>query len=239
MRNLHVVFTMNPSENGLRERASTSPALFNRCVLNWFGDWPNSALYQVGLELTSQLDIEKADKYVPPAALEHVCDLLPAEINYHHAVINTFVHVHNTLRKVNETEARKGHRVMALTPRHFLDFIRHYLNLFREKRQGLEDEKIHLNVGLNKIRETQDQVQELQKSLNEKGSELKEKKEAANAKLKQMLSDQQEAEKEKRASENLQKELKTQLEEIALTKMKVGEELAQVSFVFKWIALSN
>ena len=39
MRNLHVVFTMNPSSEGLKDRASTSPALFNRCVLNWFGDW--------------------------------------------------------------------------------------------------------------------------------------------------------------------------------------------------------
>lgn len=39
MRNLHVVFTMNPSCEGLKDRTSTSPALFNRCVLNWFGDW--------------------------------------------------------------------------------------------------------------------------------------------------------------------------------------------------------
>lgn len=30
MRNLHVVFTMNPSEEGLKDRAATSPALFNR-----------------------------------------------------------------------------------------------------------------------------------------------------------------------------------------------------------------
>ncbi len=46
MKNLHVVFTMNPSADGLKDRAATSPALFNRCVLNWFGDWSNSALYQ-------------------------------------------------------------------------------------------------------------------------------------------------------------------------------------------------
>lgn len=30
MKNLHVVFTMNPSTEGLKDRASTSPALFNR-----------------------------------------------------------------------------------------------------------------------------------------------------------------------------------------------------------------
>lgn len=47
MRNLHVVFTMNPSSEGLKDRAATSPALFNRCVLNWFGDWSDGALYQV------------------------------------------------------------------------------------------------------------------------------------------------------------------------------------------------
>lgn len=47
MKNLHVVFTMNPSSEGLKDRAATSPALFNRCVLNWFGDWSDTALFQV------------------------------------------------------------------------------------------------------------------------------------------------------------------------------------------------
>ena len=42
-KNLHVVFTMNPPENGLASRAATSPALFNRCVLDWFSDWSNQA----------------------------------------------------------------------------------------------------------------------------------------------------------------------------------------------------
>lgn len=47
MRNLHVVFTMNPSTQGLKDRASTSPALFNRCTVNWCGDWSSNAMYQV------------------------------------------------------------------------------------------------------------------------------------------------------------------------------------------------
>jgi len=44
MRNLHVVFTMNPSEEGLKDRAATSPALFNRssdcllCLLKHYGE---------------------------------------------------------------------------------------------------------------------------------------------------------------------------------------------------------
>jgi dynein heavy chain 1 len=54
MRNLHVVFTMNPSSEGLKDRAATSPALFNRCVLNWFGDWSDGALFQVCFMLLIQ-----------------------------------------------------------------------------------------------------------------------------------------------------------------------------------------
>ena len=61
MRNLHVVFTMNPSSEGLKDHAATSPALFNRCVLNWFGDWSTGALYQVGLEFTNKVDLDKSD----------------------------------------------------------------------------------------------------------------------------------------------------------------------------------
>lgn len=59
--NLHVVFTMNPSADGLKDRAATSPALFNRCVLNWFGDWSNGALYQVGKEFTNKIDLERSN----------------------------------------------------------------------------------------------------------------------------------------------------------------------------------
>lgn len=47
---------------------------------------------------------------------------------------------------------------MAITPRHYLDFINHYANLFNEKRSELEEQQMHLNVGLRKIKETVDQV---------------------------------------------------------------------------------
>lgn len=42
--NLHVVFTMNPASPDFHNRAATSPALFNRCVLDWFGEWSDDAV---------------------------------------------------------------------------------------------------------------------------------------------------------------------------------------------------
>lgn len=62
------------------------------------------------------------------------------------------------------------------------------MKLFHEKRAELEEQQLHLNVGLNKIRETEEQVKELQKSLGLKSQELEAKNAAANAKLKQMVS---------------------------------------------------
>jgi dynein heavy chain 1 len=47
-RNLHVVFTMNPAGADFDNRCTTSPALFNRCVVDWFGTWSPLALAQVG-----------------------------------------------------------------------------------------------------------------------------------------------------------------------------------------------
>lgn len=40
--NLHVVFTMNPQSSDFHNRAATSPALFSRCVIDWYGDWSDS-----------------------------------------------------------------------------------------------------------------------------------------------------------------------------------------------------
>lgn len=62
------------------------------------------------------------------------------------------------------------------------------VKLYQEKRSDLEEQQLHLNVGLQKIRETVQQVEELQKSLSIKRIELEEKNNAANLKLKQMVS---------------------------------------------------
>ena len=56
-RNLHVVFTMNPANPDFSNRTASSPALFNRCVIDWFGEWSNDGLIQVAKEFTKNMDI--------------------------------------------------------------------------------------------------------------------------------------------------------------------------------------
>ena len=228
MRNLHIVFTMNPSESGLKDRAATSPALFNRCVLNWFGDWADSALYQVGKEFTQKVDLDRMNwRPSADAAPFAVANVAPAA-SHRDAVVTAMVYVHKTLHGVNQRAAKRGQRVMAITPRHFLDFIQHFVKLCQEKRSGLEEEQLHLNVGLGKIAETVEQVEEMQKSLAVKSAELQAKNAAANAKLKQMVKNQQEAEKQKTQSQDIQRLVERQKVEIAAKRSEVMEDLEQV-----------
>jgi dynein heavy chain 1 len=91
-------------------------------------------------------------------------------------------------------------------------------------------EQIHLNKGLNKIQETEKQVTELQKSLNENKVDLKQKREAASAKLQQILRDQSEAENEKRLAEKLEEQIKEEKQKMDVKKAQVEKELAEVIF---------
>lgn len=60
--------------------------------------------------------------------------------------------------QANSRLSKRGGYTVAITPRHYLDFIKQYASLFYEKRSELEEQQLHLNVGLRKIKETVDQV---------------------------------------------------------------------------------
>ena len=102
------------------------------------------------------------------------------------------------------------------------------VKLYNEKRSDLEEQQLHLNVGLQKIRETVDQVEELQASLSIKKNELEQKNALANQKLKQMVKDQQEAEKKKLASQEIQEMLQVQNRDVAQKKELVLGDLSKV-----------
>ncbi|KAG9049343.1 hypothetical protein FS837_010557 [Tulasnella sp. UAMH 9824] len=225
-KNLHVVFTMNPPENGLASRAATSPALFNRCVLDWFGDWPDQAFYQVGMEFTKTLDLD-LPSYNPPVNFPIVYRQLAVPPTHRTAIVNALVYVHTSLYEINSRLSRRQGRYNYVTPRHYLDFINHYVRLFGEKRDELEEQQRHLHVGLDKLRDTVTQVEELRKSLAIKRAELQAKDAEANEKLKRMVADQQEAESKKATSIEIQAALVEQDKAIEERRAVVLTDLAE------------
>ncbi|KAF2143585.1 uncharacterized protein K452DRAFT_224111 [Aplosporella prunicola CBS 121167] len=225
VKNLHVVFTMNPPEEGLSSKAATSPALFNRCVLNWFGDWSDQALYQVGSELTQRVDLDRAN-WKAPDSIPVAYRELQLPPSHREAVINAMVYIHYSLHRFNTRLQKQQNKKTYLTPRHFLDFVAQYVTLYQEKREDLEEQQRHLNVGLEKLRETVDKVRDLRASLAQKKSQLELKDAEANEKLQRMIADQREAEQRKTHSLEVQAALEKQEKEVAERREVVLNDLA-------------
>lgn len=46
-KNVHVVLTMSPIGEGLRNRLNMFPAIASQCAINWVAEWPQDALLKV------------------------------------------------------------------------------------------------------------------------------------------------------------------------------------------------
>lgn len=120
-RNLHVVFTMNPPSEGLANRAATSPALFNRCVLNWFGNWQSTTLEQVGTAITADVDLENPLYEVPAGFELDNYSSSTAGITYRQVMVSTMMKCHRQAEFLMRSLARGFTHVPVITPRHYLD----------------------------------------------------------------------------------------------------------------------
>ena len=138
-RNLHVVFTMNPANPDFSNRTASSPALFNRCVIDWFGDWSDDGLLQVSKSFTESIDIASdcfakdvtnGDDYPQPDADgdgEKVMD------PRNELLSQCIVQLHIAVRNVNKKLMRSAKKFNFITPRDFLDLIRHFIALKSSK----------------------------------------------------------------------------------------------------------
>lgn len=222
-RNLHIVFTMNPANPDFYNRSNSSPALFNRCVIDWFGDWPHEALLQVAADFTSEMEIAE-DTFTGSHAgpgdeknqLRHA-GLSEAIVAFHESVDDTNVQLRKAAQRYN-----------FITPRDFLDFINHFLGVMKEKREEVLDQQGHLDGGLKKMRETEEQVAQMQESLSKQALALNAKNKEAEEMMSQMVKGQGEAEERKQSSVKLQGELAEQSKVIEARRGEIEQKIANV-----------
>lgn len=135
-RNLHVVFTMNPANPDFSNRTASSPALFNRCVIDWFGDWSDDGLLQVSQSFTDGIDIASdcfskdvslgGDDY-PQADADGDGEKVMDPRN--ELLSQCIVQLHIAVRDVNKKLMRSAKKFNFITPRDFLDLIKHFIAL--------------------------------------------------------------------------------------------------------------
>ena len=237
-RNLHVVFTMNPSGGEWKNRSTTSPALFNRCVVDWFGSWSAKAMAEVGREFTTRLDMGDAEAVGGSWGISAGENLMSrvedafdgvAKGGFHQAVVAALVQLHTITKELSEEAATSASSLSrtVLSPRDYLALINNFVTCVNHRREEIEDEQLHVNAGLSKLKQTQENVAELKVGLASKTVELREKEILANNKLQQMVADQNEAQKRKDEAEKMSFEVDKQQVAIAERKEKAQNELEE------------
>ena len=114
------------------------------------------------------------------------------------------------------------------SPRDYIDYINQYLALFQQKRRQLEDQQHHLQVGLEKLHETEEQVLVLREQVAQKRQELDVANTEAQNKLQQILSKKEETTKNQEISQNLVTEVTAKYGEIAEKRARVNKQLSTV-----------
>lgn len=232
-RNLHVVFTMNPANGDFRDRAATSPALFNRCVVDWFGRWERDALLQVSQYFTRSLELDRVEYYPSEDALRLVAASRGVEgvsagerVTLHDALMAAILSIHQSVVVLDEEKSSDTR--CYCSPRDYLDFINQYLALFQRKHEELEEQRRHLQVGLTKLQETESQVIALREQVSRKSAELDRANLEAQNTLRQIVEKKELATKDQETSSRLAKELTQQYGEIKAKQAEVRAELDKV-----------
>ena len=238
-RNLHVVFTVNPSGGDWKNRSTTSPALFNRCVVDWFGTWGSKAMGEVAKEFTLRLDFGDAEAVGGSwgigdgeVLMERVSDVFEGSSGgLRQAVVAALVDLHTIAKETAENAANEPSSIARtfLSPRDYLTLIQNFVSCLNKRREEVEDQQLHTNAGLEKLRQTQENVAELKQSLGQKTRVLREKESLANEKLQQMVADQNVAEKRKVEAEKMRADVKKQQVQIDTRKDEAQRDLDEVS----------
>jgi dynein heavy chain, axonemal len=144
-KNIHVILCFSPVGEAFKYRVRKFPGIINSTTINWFHEWPKSALIDVSSRFLR--DVE-----------------LPSEEIRENIALN-MAEVHTSIDEANKRYLQMERRYNYTTPKSFLELIEFYKNLLGKKRDKVNDSIRRLETGLSTLRSTKDQVEGLQEKL--------------------------------------------------------------------------
>ena len=144
---LHVVVCMSPVGESFRNYVRMFPALVSCTTIDWFSEWPAEALKEVAIKFLEEVQIDEAH-------LDGVATVF--------AQTQTSV-----LAESRSMLARLG-RPNYVTPTNYLELVKGYCKLLKEKRTSVGDQATKLKNGLQKLSDTAEQVAEMSVELEQK-----------------------------------------------------------------------
>uniref|UniRef100_A0A803SSP5 Dynein axonemal heavy chain 17 n=1 Tax=Anolis carolinensis TaxID=28377 RepID=A0A803SSP5_ANOCA len=158
-RQLKVALCFSPVGNKLRVRSRKFPAIVNCTAIDWFHEWPREALESVSLRFLEGTET--------------------IETSVKESISKFMAFVHTSVNEMSHSYLSNERRYNYTTPKSFLEQIKLYQNLLFKKGKELTARMDRLENGLQKLRSTSAQVDDLKAKLAAQEVELKQKNEAA------------------------------------------------------------
>ena len=146
--NLHIVLAMSPIGSTLRNRCRLFPGLVNCCTINRFHTWPAEALQEVGIKFFAKVPF--------------------VDESFRLKISTVFSEMHFSVIQSSSRMISEHKRYNYVTPTNFLELVKGYKYLLKEKSCELGLSASKLANGLAKLEGAREQVETLSKELEVK-----------------------------------------------------------------------
>eukprot|EP00304_Pavlova_gyrans_P007309 CAMPEP_0206033414 /NCGR_PEP_ID=MMETSP1466-20131121/638_1 /ASSEMBLY_ACC=CAM_ASM_001126 /TAXON_ID=44452 /ORGANISM="Pavlova gyrans, Strain CCMP608" /LENGTH=2403 /DNA_ID=CAMNT_0053407607 /DNA_START=23 /DNA_END=7231 /DNA_ORIENTATION=+ len=145
--NLHVVMCMSPVGDSFRVRCRKFPALTGCTTIDWFMGWPQEALISVAARFLEDVEMETPEHR--DACGQHMA------------------FVHESVGQAAILYKASDRRNVYTTPKSYLELIALYKQMLAAERDRVTMQTQRLETGLIKLRESSEQVADMQVKLKE------------------------------------------------------------------------
>ncbi len=164
---------MSPVGSNFRKRLVSYPSLVNNCTLVYFNQWPKEALSSVArsfLEVRRQpTKFPSTFAYIPLLRYD-IYYLQDEDIGYSEAikesVYDICVTIHTSVTHLSESFGKEQMRYNYITPSSYLELLRLFVKLFKEKRDQLNQQRVKFTLGVRKLVSTKESVVDMQIQLS-------------------------------------------------------------------------
>ncbi|XP_033732158.1 dynein beta chain, ciliary-like [Pecten maximus] len=206
-RLLKVVLCFSPVGSTLRVRGRKFPAVTNCTCIDWFHEWPETALISVSSRFLEEIELLGVDM--------------------RESISQFMAFVHQSVNETSQKYLANEKRYNYTTPKSFLEQIKLYDNLLNKKNMDLQAKIIRLENGLEKLRSTATQVADLKSKLASQEVELAQKNEDANKLITVVGAETEKVSKEKAIADEEERKVSVITEEVGKKQVDCERDLAK------------
>ncbi|KQS52177.1 uncharacterized protein Dere_GG12117, isoform B [Drosophila erecta] len=207
-RLLKVVLCFSPVGQALRVRARKFPAIISRTAIDWFHEWPKSALESVSQKFLNEISGILEPALVPP--------------------IGCFMaYVHGTVNQISRIYLQNEKRYNYTTPKTFLEYIFLYRKLLVDKNGEFAERIARLQSGMSKLAECARQVDTLKHQLAIQEVQLAAKNAAADKLIVIVSAESEKVKRERYTASEEEKRVRIIEEDVSMKTKMCEEDLRQ------------